>query len=58
MPDCWSRTVTAVTSSAGSDRFTFEKIHDHILGEDVRRRSYGELSSELLNVIRDKKYQR
>jgi len=41
LPDRWSRTITAVTSSARSDEFTFEKIRDLILGEDVRRRSSG-----------------
>ena len=49
LPNSW------FTSSAGSDEFTFEKIRDLILGEDVRRRSYGELSSESLYVIRGKK---
>ena len=33
--DSWSQTVTTVTSSTGSDGFTFEKIRDLILGEDV-----------------------
>jgi len=47
--------VTAVNSSARSDGFTFESIHDLILGEDVRRRSSGESSSESLYVIRGKK---
>ena len=42
LPDSWSETVTVVTSSTGSDGFTFEKIRDLILGEDVRRRSSGE----------------
>jgi len=55
LPDSWSETVTTVTSSAGSDGFTFEKILHLILGEDVRRRSFGELSSESLYVIRGKK---
>jgi len=55
LPDSWSGTVTAVTSSAGSDGFTFEKICDLILGEDVRRRSSGELSNESLYVIRGKR---
>ena len=53
--DSWSGTVTVVTSSAGSDGFTFEKIHDLVLGKDVRRRSSGELSSESLYVIRGQK---
>ena len=35
LPDSWSVTITAVTSSTGSDGFTFEKIRDLILGEDV-----------------------
>ena len=55
LPDSWSRMVTTVTSLAGSDGFTFEKIRDLILGEDVRRRSSGEFSSESLYVIRGKK---
>jgi len=55
LADSWSGTVTVVTSSVGSDGFTFEKIRDLVLGEDVRRRSFGELSSESLYVIRGKK---
>ena len=58
LPDSWSGTVTTVTSSAGSDGFTFEKIRDLILGKDVQRRSSGELSSESLYVIIGEKYQR
>ena len=42
LPDSWSGTVAVVISSAGSDGFTFEKIRDLILGEDVRKRSFGE----------------
>ncbi|VFQ97412.1 unnamed protein product [Cuscuta campestris] len=53
LPDSWSGTVTAVTNSAGPDRFTFEKIRDLVLGEDVRRRSSGESSGESLNIVRD-----
>ena len=55
LPDSWSRTVTTVTSSAGPDRFTFEKIRDLVLGEDVRRRSSWKLSSDWLNVVRGKR---
>ena len=55
LPDSWSGTVTAVTSSARPDGFNFDKICDLILGEDVRRKSSGELSSESLYVIRGKK---
>ncbi|VFQ99320.1 unnamed protein product [Cuscuta campestris] len=53
LPDSWSGTVTAVTSSAGPDGFTFEKIHDLVLGEDVRRRSSGESLEESLNIVRE-----
>ncbi|VFQ68935.1 unnamed protein product [Cuscuta campestris] len=52
LPDTWSGTVTAITSSAGPDGFTFEKIRDLVLGEDVRRRSSGESSEESLNIVR------
>jgi len=41
LPDSWSGMVTTIINSAGSDGFTFEKIHDLILGEDVRIKSYG-----------------
>ena len=53
--DSWSGTVKAVTNSTRPDGFTFEKIFYLILGECVRRRSFGELSSESLNVSRGKK---
>ena len=52
LPDSWSGTVTAVTSSAGSKKLTFEGIRDLILGEAVRRNNSGESSSGLLNVGR------
>ncbi|VFQ62723.1 unnamed protein product [Cuscuta campestris] len=52
LPDSWSGTVIAVTSSAGPDGFTFEKIRDLVLGEDVRRRSSSESSEESLNIVR------
>lgn len=52
LPDSWSGTVTAVTSSAGSEKFTFEGIRDLILGEAVRRKNSVESSSDLLNVGR------
>jgi len=55
LPDSWFGTVTTVTSLAGPDGFTFEKIRDLVLDKDVRRRSFEELSSESLNVIRGKR---
>ena len=54
LPDSWSGTVTAVASSVGPNGFTFEKIRDLVLGEDVRRRSSGESSGDMLNVVRDR----
>ena len=40
LPDNWSGMVTTVTSSTGSDGFTFEKIRDLILGEDVQKKEF------------------
>ena len=54
LPNSWSGTVTTITSTAGLDGFTFEKIRDLILGEDVWRRSSEKLSSESLYVIKGK----
>ena len=56
LSDSWFGTVTVVTSSAGSDGFTLEKICDLILGEDVQRMSSGNylvnryMSSELRKI--------
>ncbi|VFQ90409.1 unnamed protein product [Cuscuta campestris] len=47
LPDSWSGTVTAVTSSVGPDGFTFDQIRDLILGEDVRRKSSGKRSGSI-----------
>ncbi|VFQ58251.1 unnamed protein product [Cuscuta campestris] len=58
LPDTWSGTVTAVTSSAGPDGFTFEKIRDLVLGDDVRKRSSGESSEESLNIVRGRRNNR
>ncbi|KAD6454841.1 hypothetical protein E3N88_09547 [Mikania micrantha] len=53
LPDSWSGTVTAVTSSVGTTDMTFEGIRDIVLGEDVRRKSTGAgSSSEMLHVGR------
>ncbi|VFQ60150.1 unnamed protein product [Cuscuta campestris] len=56
LPDSWSGTVTAVTGSVGPDGFTFDQIRDLVLGEDVRRKSLGESSGELLHVGRGRRY--
>ncbi|VFQ76723.1 unnamed protein product [Cuscuta campestris] len=55
LPDSWSGTVTAVTGSVGPDGFTFDQIRDLVLGEDVRRKSSGESSGELLHVGRGRR---
>jgi len=47
LPDSWSGMVTVVTSLAGSDGFTFEKIRDLILGENVKE---GVLGNYLVNL--------
>ncbi|KAI3791341.1 hypothetical protein L2E82_05105 [Cichorium intybus] len=54
LPDSWSGTVTAVTSSVGTSGMTFEGVRDLVLGEDVRRKNQGgSSSSELLNIGRE-----
>ncbi|VFQ93059.1 unnamed protein product [Cuscuta campestris] len=58
LPDSWSGTVTAVTGSVGPDGFTFDQIRDLVLGEDVRRKSSGESSGELLHVGRGRRNSR
>ncbi|VFQ66026.1 unnamed protein product [Cuscuta campestris] len=58
LPDSWSGTVTAVIGSVGPDEFTFDQIRDLVLGEDVRRKSSGESSGELLYVGRGRRNSR
>ncbi|KAJ0941738.1 putative RNA-directed DNA polymerase [Helianthus annuus] len=59
LPDSWSGTVTAVSSSLDTSKFTFAKMRDLILGEDVRRRNSGGSSSgELMHVGRGRKNNR
>jgi len=40
LPDSWSGTGTTVTSSAGSDGFTFEKIRDLILWRGCPKKEF------------------
>ncbi|MFS7959824.1 putative RNA-directed DNA polymerase [Helianthus anomalus] len=58
LPDSWSGTVTAVTSSSDTSKFTFVKMRDLILGEDVRRRNSGGSSGDLMHVGRRRKNNR
>ena len=50
LPESWSGTVTAVSSSTGTTKLSFEGVRDLILGEDIRRRNRGESSGSVLNV--------
>ena len=50
LPESWSGTVTAVSSSTGTSKLSFDSIRDLILGEDIRRKSSGESSSSMLST--------
>nr|GEW66920.1 retrovirus-related Pol polyprotein from transposon TNT 1-94 [Tanacetum cinerariifolium] len=50
LPDSWSGTVTAVSSTSGTNKLTFEGIRDMIIGEDIRKRNYKEYPNSLLSV--------
>jgi hypothetical protein len=59
LPDSWSGAVTGVSSSVGTDKFTFISIRDFILGESARRKNQGESGkSEMLNVGRGRRNNR
>ncbi|CAJ2639216.1 unnamed protein product [Trifolium pratense] len=45
LPDSWSATVTAVSSSSGSTKMKFDDVRDLVLSEEIRRRGSGESSS-------------
>lgn len=45
LPDSWSATVTAVSSSSGSKKMKFDDVRDLVLSEEIRRRELGESSS-------------
>jgi hypothetical protein len=45
LPDSWSATVTAVSSSSGSTKLKFNDVRDLVLSEEIRRRELGESSS-------------
>ncbi|GKA70618.1 retrovirus-related pol polyprotein from transposon TNT 1-94 [Tanacetum coccineum] len=50
LPESWLGTVTAVSGSTGSTKLKFDNIHDLILGEDIRRKTFGEYSNSLLSA--------
>ena len=58
LPESWSGTVTAVSSSAGEAKMTFEMIRNLILREDVYRQNNRETSISLLSVdVTSQKFQ-
>ncbi|GJT37305.1 hypothetical protein Tco_0937170 [Tanacetum coccineum] len=50
LPKSWSSTVTAVSGSTGSTKLKFDNIRDLILGQDIRRKTFGEYSNSLLSA--------
>ncbi|BBG97486.1 hypothetical protein Prudu_006629 [Prunus dulcis] len=42
LPESWNATVTAVSSSSGSNKLTFDDVRDLVLSEEIRRRESGE----------------
>nr|KYP40338.1 Retrovirus-related Pol polyprotein from transposon TNT 1-94 [Cajanus cajan] len=42
LPESWNATVTAVSSSSGSNKLKFDDVRDLVLSEEVRRRETGE----------------
>ncbi|GJT13697.1 retrovirus-related pol polyprotein from transposon TNT 1-94 [Tanacetum coccineum] len=49
LPESWSDTVTAVSSSTKSTKLKFDNICDLLIGEDIRRKTSGEYSNSLLS---------
>ncbi|BBG97541.1 disease resistance family protein / LRR family protein [Prunus dulcis] len=45
LPESWNATVTAVSSSSGSNKLTFDDVRDLVLSEEIRRRESGESST-------------
>ena len=45
LPESWNATVTAVSSSSGSNKLKFDDVRDLVLSEEIRRRESGESST-------------
>ena len=45
LPESWNATVTAVSSSSGSNKLKFDDVRDLVLSEEIRRRESGECST-------------
>jgi len=50
LPESWSATVTAVSSSSRDSKLKLDDIRDLILSEDIRRRESSESSGSALNT--------
>ncbi|GKA91669.1 hypothetical protein Tco_0813594 [Tanacetum coccineum] len=50
LPESWSGTVTTFSGSTGSTKLKLDNIHDLILREDIRRKTFGEYSNSLLSA--------
>ncbi|KAL6541995.1 hypothetical protein OROGR_011481 [Orobanche gracilis] len=50
LPESWNATVTAVSSSSGSNRLKFDDVRDLVLSEEIQRRESGESSSSVLHT--------
>ncbi len=45
LPESWNATVTAVSSSSGSNKLKFDDVRDLVLSEEIRRRELDESST-------------
>ncbi|WVY97343.1 hypothetical protein V8G54_029494 [Vigna mungo] len=45
LPESWNATVTAVSSSSGSNKLKFDDVRDLILSEEIQRKESGESST-------------
>ncbi|CAA0840639.1 Unknown protein, partial [Striga hermonthica] len=45
LPESWNATVTAVSSSSGSNKLRFDDVQNLVLSEEIRRRESGEPST-------------
>ncbi|WVY97098.1 hypothetical protein V8G54_029249 [Vigna mungo] len=48
LPESWNATVTAVSSSSGSNKLKFDDVCDLILSKEIRRKETGESSTSLV----------
>ncbi|GJV84977.1 retrovirus-related pol polyprotein from transposon TNT 1-94 [Tanacetum coccineum] len=46
LPESWSGTLTSISGLTGTIKLKFDNIRDLILGEDIRRKTFGESKSK------------